>query len=279
MTPDSQTNYLYLADTLPTYYVRFFREFEKLLKNLNVNFELLPFTKDVWAVDYMPIQIDKNRFVQFVYKPSYIKKKDLKYRSEANLICDEIELERTKSTILLDGGNVVRTKTKAIITDRIFVENTTIEPKQLQKEIQEILELEDLFIIPQYPDDFTGHADGLVRFLDDKTVLINSFTEKENEYKELFEETIRSYGLDFIRIPYNPFIDLNKYDYQANGLYINYLEMDGIIIIPTFGIKEDDIAKRQFEKIFPNYTVASLNCNKIANGGGVLNCITWNILK
>ena len=279
MIQDSQTNFLYLAGTLPDFYVTFYRAFEKLLNKHNINFELLPETKDVWAVDFMPIQIDRNRFVQFVYKPSYIKKKDFKYRSDVDVICDQIKLERTKSPILLDGGNVVRTQTKAIMTDRIYTENPTIEPKQLQKELKEILELEDLFIIPQYPNDFTGHADGLVRFLDDKTVLVNTFPESDKEYQEIFEKSIRGYGLELIRIPYNPSEELNKKDYQANGLYINYLQMDGIIIIPTFGLKEDDIAIKQFEGLFPKNTVTSLNCNKIANGGGVLNCITWNILK
>jgi len=239
----------------------------------------LPETKDVWAVDYMPIQIDRNRFVQFVYKPSYFKKKELVFRSDVDVICDQIKLERTKSPILLDGGNVVRTETKAIMTDRIYTENPTIEPKQLQKELKETLELEDLFIIPQYPNDFTGHADGLVRFLDDQTVLVNSFTESETAYQEIFEKSIRGYGLELIRIPYNPFTEINKSEKHANGLYINYLQMDGIIIIPTFGLKEDDIAIKQFEGLFPEHTITYLNCNEIADGGGVLNCITWNILK
>jgi len=279
MIQDSQTNFLYLAGTLPDFYVTFYRAFEKLLNGLNINFELLPETKDVWAVDYMPIQIDQNRFVQFVYKPSYFKKKELVFRSDVDVICDKIKLERTKSPILLDGGNVVRTETKAIMTDRIYTENPTIEPKQLQKELQETLELEDLFIIPEYPNDLTGHADGLVRFLDDKTVLVNTFPESEKEYQEIFEKSIRGYGLELIRIPYNPFTEINKSEKHANGLYINYLQMDGIIIVPTFGLKEDDIAIKQFEGLFPEHTIASLNCNKIANGGGVLNCITWNILK
>ncbi len=75
MITDSQTNFLYLADTLPKNYHSFFQQFEKALNDCSIKFELLPQTKDVWAVDYMPIQIDINKFVRFVYNPSYLQSK------------------------------------------------------------------------------------------------------------------------------------------------------------------------------------------------------------
>lgn len=71
MIPDSKTNFLYLADCLPNKYLTFFTSFEKLLKECKINFALIPQTKDVWAVDYMPIQTTGNNFVQFTYNPSY----------------------------------------------------------------------------------------------------------------------------------------------------------------------------------------------------------------
>jgi len=73
MIPDKQTNFLYLADTLPKNYSNFFSRFEKVLTDCNISFQLLPNTKDVWAVDYMPIQIAKDSFVQFVYNPDYLR--------------------------------------------------------------------------------------------------------------------------------------------------------------------------------------------------------------
>ncbi len=77
MITDSQTNFLYLADTLPTKYPDFYKRFEKVLTDCNTNFALLPNTKDVWAVDFMPIQTDQNKFVRFVYNPSYLQTKKL----------------------------------------------------------------------------------------------------------------------------------------------------------------------------------------------------------
>jgi agmatine deiminase len=69
----------------------------------------------------------------------------------------------------------------------------------------------------------------------------------------------------------------NKSNDQANGDYINYLQMENTVIIPTFGIKEDNEAVKQLETIFAGQTIATLDSNEIANDGGILNCITWNI--
>ena len=55
--------------------------------------------------------------------------------------------------------------------------------------------------------------------------------------------------------------------------------MENAVIVQTFGIKEDDEAVKQFETIFAGQTITTINSNEIANDGGILNCITWNILK
>ncbi len=52
--------------------------------------------------------------------------------------------------------------------------------------------------------------------------------------------------------------------------------MQNTVVIPTFGIKEDEIAVRQFEELFKGQTIATIDSNEIADNGGILNCITWN---
>ncbi len=278
MIPDSKTNFLYLADTLPKNYRTFFQQFEKVLNDCNINFKLLPQTKDVWAVDYMPIQIDKNKFVRFVYNPSYLQsKKYLKTISDVDLICENIGIETIKSTIILDGGNVTRTTDKVIMTDRIFIDNPQYERKQLINELRDFFQVDKLFLVPEQPKDFTGHSDGMVRFIDEQTVIINDYQGEDEKFRRSFEVAIHNTGLDYIKIPYNPYG--NKSYNQANGDYINFLKMENTVIIPTFGIKEDDEVVKQFEHLFAGQTIATVPSNEIANDGGILNCITWNILK
>lgn len=278
MITDSQTNFLYVADTLPGNYPGFYQRFEKVLTNCNIDFAFLPGTKDVWAVDYMPIQTGHNRFVRFVYNPPYLQAK--KYRntiSDADAICNKIGIETIKSNIILDGGNVTRWTNKVIMTDQIFADNPAYERKQLIKELHELLQVEKIYFVPEQPGDFTGHSDGMVRFIDEHTIVVNDYQREKEWFRRAFEIAIHNTGLDYIKIPYNVYN--NKNINQANGEYINYLQMENTLIVPTFGIEEDDIAVKQLETIFAGQTIQTIDSNEIANDGGILNCITWNILQ
>ena len=276
MITDSQTNFLYLADTLPIKYTDFYKRFENALRDCNISFDFLPQTKDVWAVDYMPIQTDLNKFVRFIYNPSYLQtKKYLKTISNVDEICKAIGIETFKTNIIIDGGNVTRWTNKVIMTDRVFKDNPTFERKQLIKELYELLQVDKLYFVPEQPGDFTGHSDGMVRFVDEHTVIINDYKQEKEEFYRAFEIAIHNTGLDYIAVPYNVYD--NKSIEHANGDYINYLQMENTIIIPTFDRKEDELAVRQLETIFAGQNIKTVESNEIAYDGGILNCITWNI--
>jgi agmatine deiminase len=279
MIPDNKTNFLYLADLLPQKYAAFFGQFEKVLNDCQINFQLLPYTKDIWAVDYMPIQTAKDRFVQFVYNPDYLRD-TIKWRktiSNVNVICNAINVSTQKSGIVLDGGNVIKTNNKVILCDKIFSENPTYTEKELIKQLKDILQVDKIVFIPTHPQDFTGHADGMVRFYDSDTVLINDYSIEKGDFQLRFRLALHNAGLNYIEIPYNPYN--NKKNKQANGIYINYLHMEQAIIIPIFDIKEDEVVIKKFEQLFKGQKIKTINSNDIAMEGGILNCITWNILK
>lgn len=276
MITDNQTNFLYLADTLPTKYPDFYKQFENVLAVCNIPFDFLPQTKDVWAVDYMPIQTDLNKFIRFVYNPSYLQSKQyLKTISDVDEICKAIGIETFKTDIIIDGGNVTRWTNKVIMTDRVFKDNPTYERKQLIKELYELLQVDKIYFVPEQPGDFTGHSDGMVRFVDEHTVIINDYKQEKEEFYRAFEIAIHNTGLDYITIPYNVYE--NKSNDHANGDYINYLQMENTVIVPTFDIKEDDLTVRQLETIFAGQNIQTVESNEIAYDGGILNCITWNI--
>lgn len=279
MVTDAETDFLFVADTLPKKHPQFFNEFSKILNDESIMFSLLPNTKDIWAVDFMPIQIQKDRFIQFTYCPDYLRKykRWSKTISDVNCICKEIGLSPVKSDIVLDGGNVVREKNKVIMCDKIFVENPGYEKKFLTNELKELFEVDHLFFIPTHPKDMIGHADGMVRFLNDQTVIINNYKNEKKEFKKAFQNALHDAGLDTVEIPY--IVDSNKNEIQANGIYLNYLQMRNLIVVPTFGIAEDEEALKIFEQLFPSSAINLVDSNEIAKEGGVLNCISWNIIR
>lgn len=275
MIIDSETNLLYLSDILKSR-EEFFNNLTSLLIKNGVKYKLLPETNDIWAVDYMPIQTELTKFIRFKYEPDYLQNDEYVItQTNTKSVCKAINLNTTDSEIKLDGGNVIKGKNWVILTDKIFDENADFKKNELINEL-EILFKTKVIIIPKEPNDFTGHADGVIRYYDNETVLINSYkpTDKR-EFQNRLTKELKNQGLRTIEIPYNPY-DNRNYD-MADGLYINYLQMDNFILLPTFEKKGDERAYRQFEQLFSRQTIETIDSRNISVDGGVLNCITWNI--
>jgi agmatine deiminase len=103
--------------------------------------------------------------VQFSYKPDYLKSKaELATITDVERVCSELGINPRKSPLVIDGGNVVCSRNKAIMCDKVFKENPSYSKEAITGMLQEAFELEDIIFIPTHPEDWTGHADGLVRF-------------------------------------------------------------------------------------------------------------------
>ncbi|MBP9151121.1 MAG: agmatine deiminase family protein [Flavobacteriales bacterium] len=280
MIPDHQTNKLYLADILPKEHPEFFKRFEKVLKDCGIPFELLPGTKDVWAVDYMPVQTSKDEFIQFRYEPDYLMDSPENKATISNVdaICKAIGIKPIKSNVNLDGGNVTKWDDSVILCEKVFFENEELEEDDLIEELLEHFNVQEekLFFVPWEENDFTGHADGMVRFVDEKTLLINDYWQEGEEFQDQFQAAIEATGLDIIILPYEPEDDPTLV--SAVGLYLNYLEMEQAVIVPVFNLPSDKKAMEILTEIFHDKKVVALECTELARKGGILNCISWNIL-
>lgn len=275
---DSSTDFLYLSDRLPHMYPAFYQRLSICLETEGVAFGLLEGTKDIWAVDYMPIQMTSDRFIQFAYNPDYLReyKTYRKSITDTTAVCELLGLSPVTSNIIVDGGNIVRCKSKAIMTSKVFAENPTYKPADLIAEIERLLELR-VVIVPMEPKDWIGHADGMVRFLDENTVLLNDYSKESKLYYTELRMSLRNAGLDIIDIPYNPYP--NQSDKDATGVYVNYLQMKDKVFLPVFGLDEDERTYRLVEQLFVGQQIVPVKSNEIAKQGGVLNCISWNILR
>ena len=278
MIKDSDTNFLYLADCLPEFQPAFTERLTKILHDLKIPYDFLSNTKDIWAKDFMPIQMSKDDFVHFTYDPDYLK--PLKYqhlRSDTNEVCRNIDLVPKKSSVVLDGGNIIRAASKVIICDKVFSENQHLSISQLTDVLLGLLETDQIIFIPWDRNDFTGHADGMVRFVDDNTVLINEPTNENPEIEKQLRSILKDARLDIIEIPYMPTCDPTFV--SAKGLHLNFLQMKQAIIAPVFNQSTDDKAIRLLENIFEGQKIVAMDCNEISAEGGVLNCISWNIFE
>lgn len=68
-------------------------------------------------------------------------------------------------------------KKRVIISNRVFLEKPDCDIAELVRELTRLLEAE-VIIIPSLKSDMTGHADGMVRFLDEHTAIGNCVPSK-----------------------------------------------------------------------------------------------------
>ncbi len=259
-----------LLQTNPTYKPAADRLFAALY-SAGVEYQLVDGTHDIWLRDFMPVQIRGGSFVSFRYEPSYLENEPELRTNFKNDLSLQFSFPVTYSDINLDGGNVVfsPSKEKAIISDRILKEN----PNYTQAELIKILEQQlkaQVILIPSLKkkNDMTGHADGMVRFVNENTVIGNYVPSKKG-LEQRIQSVLQEYGIDVIDFPY--FSSSND---SAVGCYLNFLETERHIFLPVFDNAMDDKAIAAAEEIFPK-TIVPVNINEIAKEGGVLNCISW----
>lgn len=276
---DNEGQTVYMSELLMSRFPETCKNLIKILEKHHVKYSFIKGTNDIWCRDYMPVQTESGKLIQFKYDPSYLKgKKEWEAsRSDVEDICGKNHIVATESDINLDGGNVLICDGRAIISDRIFSENPTMSKDSLINELSQLLECE-IIIIPALKskdEDFTGHADGMVRFVNRNTILGNERRPDEYKYmKEGLQKAIETYNLTYIDVPYFETKD-PKHPDSAIGIYVNYLEVNDLIVVPVFGREEDAQAVEVIQRAFPNKQIETINYNDVAKEGGLLNCTTW----
>ena len=179
-----ETKTIYFSELLHKWHPKIFNNLKSILKKHGYKVETLKNTKDIWIRDFMPIVFD-NKCIQYRYYPDYLMRPSLTpYRTNPQDPINEITLHTEKTELILDGGNIVKYNNTAIMTDKFFQENIGIDSNIFQK----LFPLKKFIVIPRDPDveEIYGHADGMVRFISENHLLVNS------QYPETFKRKLHA---------------------------------------------------------------------------------------
>ncbi|MDX9771380.1 MAG: agmatine deiminase family protein [Tenuifilaceae bacterium] len=278
MISDNQTNTIYFSELLKSdeKYSAIYKEIESKLAASEIAPKLLPKTKDIWARDYMPIQVKDKKYIEFRYDPDYLQgnyKTQIGIKTYPDIVCDAINLKTIKTDVVLDGGNVVKSSNAVILTDKVITENQHHYNKtNLIKELKDIFDVEKIILIPQDPEDPYGHSDGMVRFIDENRVLLNGFYLAYPSFAKSIEDSLRTKGLTPEWLKFS-----KQTKDKRRWAYINFLQTKDIILLPKFGIDEDVEAIKQLEEHYPEYRnrIIQIQMDAVISKGGALNCISW----
>ena len=278
MIPDDQTDRVFISDRLEARFPAVAEGLRRILADHGVAVERIAGTKDIWCRDYMPVQTGAETFVWFRYDPRYLRGRKDEITTPADIFTIPLLKKCQSSEIVLDGGNVIGWEDRCIMTERVYPENRGIKRAELREKLRNLLGVETLTLVPSEPEEEFGHADGIVRFIDRGTVLVNDYSANDAPYGDELTSTLQGAGLDCVKLPYGPDEGLPGKVQSAFGVYVNFLRVRGLVVMPSFGIDRDEEALRVVKERVPGSEVTSLDCRELSRAGGVLNCVTWSVL-
>ena len=273
MITDFETNKVYLAKGMSYLsYEDATGHLLGVLQNCKMKWDFLPNTSSpfyIWARDYMPVQVSKEKFVKFNYNPDYLKDNP-EYKPDTSAILSDLGIQVIYSDIIVDGGNIISCGDKVIMTDKIFRENPHYSHNRLIDTLCQLLEAE-IVLIPEDRYDGYGHSDGMVRCLGENKVLVNNYCDFDKSLRRKLLATLSPY-FDIAELHYGTYTD-------KSWAYINFFHVGQHIFVPMSKDKLAEMAFRQIVEAFPECKCHRIwNCDSLVQEGGALNCSTWNIL-
>lgn len=300
MIQDQDCNTVYLAEQLGVQYPDIFHGLIKklrlhgytphIVKSMNetkVGKEL-----SIWLRDYMPIQVGKKKFVCFEYSPDYLdfqkyygKKPDggIIAKQFGHLFADYRKgNSQCPKGINIDGGNITKLNDYIVMMDKFIDENPGWRQNELINELKNIMGT-NLIILPWDKREAFGHTDGIVRyagcFNGKSRVIINQYgypniDSLDRFFNKRFENRIKPYFDEVCLMQY----ECKKEECEYRWAYINWLQLENVIILPKFGdAEENDQAVALVEKYMPQYKgkIEQVEATDLVKTGGGFNCASW----
>jgi agmatine/peptidylarginine deiminase len=233
--------------------------------------------KDIWIRDFAPILTTK--MVQFVYRPRYLKPWEAAEASDSFAgFCRRYGLKFERSKLVLDGGNLVSNhKDMAVVTERVLSDNPDWTQEEILAELKEKLGLAHVAIIPEEPKEATGHADGLVVWLDEHALAMSPPAVVHEVTQEALQSTF--HGVQIVTFPRlgpprgaRPRTAIQS----AHGIYVNAAITPGCLYLPAFGASPDRDAIAMAQQASRRLT-HPIDESAVAPLGGGIRCLTWQV--
>jgi agmatine/peptidylarginine deiminase len=248
---------------------------------------------DTWTRDYAPVATrgERKGLVDFQFDGwggKYEARGDDGVGRElyrrGGVYAKEVKYER-RGEVVCEGGNLETDGAGTLLTSWVCVKRRYPYLKREEWEVvfAEMLGIEKTLWVEAgllEGDDTDGHIDTLVRFADAQTLVYTKSKKTDGHYAELrrMEEELRElrrkdgkpYRLEALPLP-------SPVEYKGERLpatYANFLFVNGGVLVPTYGVKEDREALDIFGRLFPDRRIVGIDCRALLRQHGSLHCAT-----
>ena len=278
MITDNLTNTVYFSDLLPKKCPILNQHIAKALEENRIRYAYLSETKDIWCRDFMPIQIDEDRFVFYKYTPDYLQSsyyRRIRTNPEKVFQAPQNQPKQVLQNaitidLVVDGGNVVKCGDTVVMTEKVFAENKDKTRAEVEKILKDAFQ-SDILFLPWDREETFGHSDGIVHYAGDGKILLTNYDDSSLYYYRRFRKALEKH-FEVIPLKYEA-----KRQHARSWAYINFLQVGKLILVPQLGLEEDEQALEQIGRVLPDYEVIGIPSLEAVRRGGGLNCISWNI--
>ncbi|MFC1584042.1 agmatine/peptidylarginine deiminase [Fibrobacterota bacterium] len=196
--------------------------------------------------------------------------------------------ERIDIDMVMEGGSIeVNGKGKLLTTEQCLLgagRNPGISRPQLEALLFRYLGAEEFIWLQGgiEGDDTDGHVDNLARFVNETTLFCaieesafrcNFQALKKNQ--RILESSASRMGMDLIEVPLPApvFVD----EVRTPASYMNFLIINGAVLVPVFADARDEKTLCLFEQHFPGRRIVPVDCRSLSYGLGGLHCITMQV--
>lgn len=278
MITDNQTTTVFFSSLLPKKCPILNQHIAEALEAHEIPYAYLSETKDIWCRDFMPIQIEEDRFVFYKYTPNYLQDKaGLRLQTDTKKVlhAGENHLEHLLQNIVtidlvMDGGNVVKCGDTVVMTEKVLFENKDKFRAEVERILKEAFQ-SDILFLPWDREETFGHSDGIVHYAGDGRILLTNYDDISPYYYNRFRKALEKH-FEVIPLKY-----VTKRQHARSWAYINFLQVGKLVLVPQLGLEEDKQALEQIARALPDCKLVGIPALEAVRRGGALNCISWNV--
>jgi agmatine deiminase len=191
--------------------------------------------------------------------------------------------ERLDIPLILEGGSIDVNGEGLLLTTESCLLNPNRNPSysraQIENALRQSLGAHEILWLESGidGDDTDGHIDDLARFTDARTIVcaVESDPADEN-YAALRRNAARLHeyaarlDLDVIEVPM-PGRQIRA-GLRTPATYMNFLILNGAVLLPVFDDPRDVETIRLFESLFPEREIVPVDCRALVYGQGAIHC-------
>lgn len=207
--------------------------------------------------------------------------------SVAEAILSNTGLQVFRSDLVAEGGGISVDGEGTILTTESCFPNANRNPDwsrdAIEAELIGMLGGEKVIWLPGNVEETEtdGHVDGIAVFVAPGVVMVQDSGPKDHYWHDIHAANLaalegqsdaRGRPLRLIRVP-----DASEIQVEGEEIcdsYVNSYICNGGVIMPKYGLSEDDLVREIFEELLPDRRVVQVDISSIAIGGGGIHCIT-----